>query len=147
MDHKLTFLRDKKMSLNQVQIIGHLGADVDLRATASGTSVATLSIATSEKWKEQDGSVKEKTEWHRVIVWGKSAENCSQYLSKGAMVFVQGKISTKKYTDKNNIERYSTEIIANKVDFLKTEKKQASNQASNYIADNNVDSQVWETPF
>lgn len=105
--------------LNQAQIIGHLGRDPETRYTQSGDAVATLAIATTEKWKDKNtGEQKEATEWHRVTAFGKLAEIMGQYLNKGSLVFVQGKIVTKKYTDKDGIERYSTEIRADTMKML-----------------------------
>lgn len=102
---------------NKVIIIGHLGADPELRRTESGTSVANLSVATSESWVV-NGEKKERTTWHRVVVWEKMADHCDEYLSKGKRVLVEGKLQTRKYTDKDNIERYAMEIVANTVKFL-----------------------------
>lgn len=105
-------------SLNKVQIIGNLGQDPELRHTGSGQSVCTMSIATTDKYKDKDGNDQEKTEWHRVIVWGKQGENCAKYLAKGKPCYVEGKLQTRKWTDNNQIERYSTEIVAQSVQFL-----------------------------
>lgn len=107
------------MSVNKAIIIGNLGQDPDLRYTQGGTAVANLSVATNEKWKDSNGQMQERTEWHRVVVFGATAENCSKYLSKGRQVYVEGRIQTKKYTDKQGVEKYSTEIIAQNVTFLK----------------------------
>jgi single-strand DNA-binding protein len=93
-------------------IIGRLGHDPELRYTQSGQPVATLSVATDESYRAQDGQKVERTEWHRVIVWGKQAEFCGNYLSKGRLVYVEGKVETRKWQDKQGIERYTTEIRA-----------------------------------
>lgn len=106
------------MSLNKALIIGRLGRDPEIRYTQAGTSVATMSIATSEKWKDKTtGQMNEKTEWHRVTVFGRQAENCSQYLQKGSQVYVEGRIETSQY-EKDGQTHYSTAIIANMVQFL-----------------------------
>lgn len=98
-------------SLNKATLIGNLGRDPELRYMPSGDAVATIAVATTEKWKDkQSGEQKEATEWHRVVFFGKLAEIAGQYLKKGAQVYVEGKIKTKKYTDKDGIEKYSTEI-------------------------------------
>ncbi len=106
------------MSLNMAIIVGNLGRDPEVRFTQSGRAVANLSVATSDVWNDQEGNRQERTEWHRVVVFGKTAESCGQYLSKGRQVCVQGRIQTRKWTDQNGQERYSTEIVAQRVDFL-----------------------------
>ena len=106
-------------SVNKAIIIGNLGADPELRYTESNnTAVTTLSIATHEKYKTRDGEYQERTEWHRVTVFGRTAENCNQYLSKGRSVYVEGRIQTRKWQDKDGNDRYTTEIVANVVQFL-----------------------------
>lgn len=105
--------------LNQAQIIGYLGKDPEVRYMPSGDAVANFSIATSERWKDkQTGETREATEWHRINTFGKLAEIVGQYLHKGSLVFVQGKITTRKWTDKDGIERYSTEIKADSLKML-----------------------------
>lgn len=105
--------------LNQIQIIGHLGKDPEVRYLPSGDAVCNFSIATTEKWKDKaTGEAKEQTEWHRVSTFGKLAEICSQYLKKGSLAFVQGKIQTRKYTDKDGVEKFSTEIKADTMKML-----------------------------
>lgn len=105
--------------LNQVQIIGHLGKDPETRYLPSGDAVCNFSIATTEKWKDKaTGDAKEQTEWHRISTFGKLAEICGQYLKKGTLAFVQGKIQTRKYTDKDGVERVSTEIKADQMRLL-----------------------------
>ena len=105
--------------LNQVQIIGHLGKDPETRYLPSGDAVCNFSIATTEKWKDKaTGDAKEKTEWHRISTFGKLAEICGQYLKKGSLAFVQGKIESRKYTDKDGVEKFSTEIKADQMRML-----------------------------
>jgi single-strand DNA-binding protein len=107
------------MSLNQAQIIGHLGKDPEARYLPSGEAVCNFSLATSERWKDkQTGEAKESTEWHRITTFGKLAEICGQYLKKGSLAFVQGKLVTRKYTDKDGIDRYATEIRAETMKML-----------------------------
>ena len=100
-------------SLNKVTLIGNLGADPDVRSTGSGQTVANFSIATTEKW--QGG---EKTEWHRVVVFGKQADTCKEYLSKGRQIYVEGRLQTRQWDDKTGNKRYTTEVIAQRVLFL-----------------------------
>lgn len=99
-------------SLNKVELIGNLGNDPEFRTLPNGNGVAQLSIATSETWKDkQTGEKKEKTEWHRVVIFGKLAEIASQYLRKGSKVFIEGALQTRKWQDQAGVERYTTEIV------------------------------------
>lgn len=104
--------------VNKVILIGHLGADPDMRYTPSGAGVCELRLATSESWKDKNGQRQERTEWHRVVVWGKTAEICAKYLAKGRQVFIEGRIQTRSYDDKEGQKKYITEVIANDVQFL-----------------------------
>lgn len=98
-------------SLNQVQLIGNLGNDPEVRYMPSGGAVANLSIATTEKWRDKaTGETKEQTEWHRVVIFGKLAEIAGEYLRKGSKVFIEGGLRTRKWTDQQGIERYTTEV-------------------------------------
>ena len=115
--------------LNQVQIIGHLGRDPETRSFPSGDQVCNFTLATTERWKDkQTGEQKEATEWHRISTFGKLAEICSQYLLKGSLVYVQGKITTRKWTDKDGIEKYSTEIKADSMKMLGGKPEQRESQ-------------------
>ncbi len=101
-------------SLNKVTLIGNLGKDPELRYTNSGVPVATFSLATNETWKDQEGNVQERTEWHNIVAWQKLAEICGEWLKKGNKVYIEGRIQTRSWDDKNTGQkRYSTEIIAN----------------------------------
>ncbi len=104
--------------LNKVMIIGHLGREPELRYTNNGTPVTSLSIATDESYIDRDGVRQERTEWHRVTVFQKQAENCTNYLSKGSLVYVEGSLQTRKWTDQQGVERSTTEIKAQRVQFL-----------------------------
>ncbi|MBO6586142.1 MAG: single-stranded DNA-binding protein [Gracilimonas sp.] len=99
-------------SLNKAMLIGNLGQDPEVRYTQSNTAVATLSIATSERFKDSNGEYQERTEWHRVVAWGRTAEICQQYLSKGSKVYIEGPIQTRQWEDKDGQKRYTTEIKA-----------------------------------
>ncbi|TYP94967.1 single-strand binding protein [Fodinibius salinus] len=99
-------------SLNKAMIIGRLGQDPDVRYTQSNTAVANMSIATSERYKDKQGEWKERTEWHRVVAWGRTAEVCQEYLKKGSQVYIEGPIQTRKWEDKEGQTRYTTEIKA-----------------------------------
>jgi single-strand DNA-binding protein len=98
--------------VNKVILIGNLGADPKVSYTQSGTAVATLSVATNRRVKDRDGNFQDETEWHRVIVWDKSAEFCGNYLSKGSKVYVEGRLQTRKWKDQSGADRYTTEVIA-----------------------------------
>ncbi len=109
-------------SVNKVILIGNLGADPELKHTNGGIAVCTLSVATTDKKKDQAGDWTEATEWHRVNVWQKTAENCAKYLKKGSKIFVEGKIGTRKW-EKDGVTMYSTEITAFTVQFLDSKDK------------------------
>jgi single-strand DNA-binding protein len=99
-------------SLNKVMLIGNLGKDPELRYTPSGVAVATFTVATNESWKDQDGNMQERTEWHNVVAWRKLAEVCGEWLKKGKKVYVEGRIQTRSYDDKNTgAKRYITEVV------------------------------------
>ena len=105
-------------TLNKAIIIGRLGKDPDLRSTQSNKQVCNFSVATSEKYKDASGASKENTEWHNVVVWGKAAENCSKYLSKGSLALVEGQLRTREWEDKEGKKNRTTEINAFNVQFL-----------------------------
>jgi single-strand DNA-binding protein len=105
-------------SVNKVILVGNLGKDPEVRFTPSGRAVAKFSIATTESWMDQESSRQERTEWHNIVVWGKQAESCGQYLAKGRQVFIEGAIRSRSYDDKEGNKRYITEIIAQRVQFL-----------------------------
>lgn len=104
--------------LNKCMIIGRLGRDVELRYSQNGSPVASLNIATDESYTDRDGNKVERVEWHRVTVYGKQAENCANYLHKGSLVYVEGSLQTRKWQDQNGQDRYTTEIKAQRVQFL-----------------------------
>ncbi len=104
--------------LNKVMLIGRLGRDPELRYTQSGTPVATLNLATDESYTDRDGNKVERTEWHRVSVFQRQAENCASFLSKGSLVYVEGSLQTRKWQDQQGQDRYTTEIKASRVQFL-----------------------------
>ena len=105
-------------SVNKVIVVGNLGAYPEVRFTQENVCVATLSVATSEKWRDGQGNLQERTEWHRVVAWGKLAENVQTYCYKGQKVYVEGKLQTRAWEDKDKIKRYTTEIRAEQVVFL-----------------------------
>lgn len=118
-------------SLNKATLIGNLGRDPEVRYMPSGDAVTNLAIATTEKWKDKNtGEQKEATEWHKVVFFGKQAEICGQYLRKGSQVYVEGKLKTRKYTDKDGIEKYSTEITGEEMKMLGSRPDGAGQQSA-----------------
>lgn len=106
------------MSVNKVILLGRLGQEPELKYTPGGAAVCNFSLATTEAWTDKSGQKQEKTEWHRVVVWGKLAELCNQYLSKGRQAFVEGRLQTRSWDDKDGNKRYTTEIMASTVQFI-----------------------------
>lgn len=104
--------------VNRVTLIGNLGGDPETNYTNGGTAVCKFSIATTEKWKDKEGNQKEDTQWHRIVIFGKLGEIADEYLKKGRQVYIEGKIRYGKYTDKEGIDRYSTDIIADEMQML-----------------------------
>lgn len=105
-------------SVNRAILVGNLGRDAELKYTPGGAAVATLNMATTDTFKDRDGNKKDDTQWHRVIVWGKTAEALSEYLVKGKQIYVEGRIQTQKWTDKDGKDRYTTEIRADRIVLL-----------------------------
>lgn len=110
--------------VNKVILVGRLGNDPEIRYTQQGVAVTNFNIATSENWVDKAGLKQERTEWHRIVVWGKMAETCSQYLAKGRQVFVEGRLQTRQWEDKDGGKRYTTEVVAATVQFLDRGDKQ-----------------------
>ena len=104
--------------LNKTMLIGNLGADVDTRYTKTQVAVATFRIATTERWKDNEGKPQESTEWHRIVAFGRLAEICSEYLSKGSRVYLEGRLQTRKWQDAEGVTRFTTEIIAREMKML-----------------------------
>ncbi|MFV9503533.1 MAG: single-stranded DNA-binding protein [Oscillochloridaceae bacterium umkhey_bin13] len=98
--------------LNKVQFTGHLGGDPEMRYTAQGSAVTNFRVASNRTWKDRDGTTHEDTEWFRVVAWDKLGEICNQYLTKGTRVYIEGRLQTRKWTDRDNVERYTTEVVA-----------------------------------
>lgn len=115
-------------SLNKVMIIGHLGRDPEMRYTPSGRPVTTFTVATSRSWNTADGERHTETEWFNIVAWGHLAEICKQYLSKGQQAYIEGRLQTRKWDDKEGNRHYTTEVVAHEMMML-GERKDASNQA------------------
>ena len=105
-------------SVNKVILVGNLGRDAELRYTPGGAAVATLNLATTEVWNDRSNQRQEKTEWHRVILWGKQAESLQEYLTKGKQIYIEGRLQTRQWDDKDGNKRYTTEIKADRVTLL-----------------------------
>ena len=105
-------------SVNKVILVGNLGRDAELRYTPGGAAVATLNMATTEVWNDKAGQRQEKTEWHRVVLWGKPAESLTEYLTKGKQIYVEGRLQTRQWDDKDGNKRYTTEIRGDKIVLL-----------------------------
>src|SRR5215203_4890533 len=105
-------------SVNKVILIGNLGRDPETRYTTGGDAVTNLNIATTEAWKDKGGEKQEKTEWHRVVLFGRQAEIAGEYLKKGRSVYIEGRLQTRKYTDKEGVEKYATEVVGDRMQLL-----------------------------
>lgn len=106
------------MGVNRVTLVGNLGADPDVKKTASGKTVTLFNLATSRSWINREGQKQQHTEWHRIVVWGKQAETCAEYLAKGRQVYIEGHLQTRSWDDDQGQKRYTTEVVANQVLFL-----------------------------
>ncbi len=104
--------------VNKVILIGNLGGDPELRSTPGGTSVASFTLATNESWTDKDGTKQDRTEWHRIVVWRRLAEICGQYLRKGSQVYIEGRLQTRSWEDKQGNQRKTTEIVARDMQML-----------------------------
>jgi single-strand DNA-binding protein len=120
--------------INKVMLIGNIGTDIELKTMKSGTDVCNFTLATTERWKDKAGQQQENTEWHKIVVYSSLAKVCSQFLKKGSKVYVEGKLQTRQWQDANNVNKYTTEIISNKINFL--DKKDGDNDTR--TSNNNV---------
>ena len=117
------------LGVNRVTLLGNLGADPDVKKTAGGQSMTLFNLATSNAWTNKEGQRQEHTEWHRIVVWGKLAETCAEYLSKGRKVYIEGRLQTRSWEDDKNQKRYATEIVASQVLFLNSPEKKSYDSA------------------
>ena len=120
--------------LNKVMLTGHLGADPEMRYTSQGSAVTTFRVASGRRWKSADGVDHDDTEWFRVVAWDKLGEICNQYLTKGTRVYVEGRLQTRKWQDKDGADRYSTEVIANDMIILSSRQDRPAGGAGEYDA-------------
>jgi len=122
-------------SVNKVILIGNLGADPEMRQTQNATPVVTMRLATNEVWTSRDGERNERTEWHRVVVWGKQAQTCNEYLRKGRPVYVEGSLRTREWQDKEGQKRYTTEVVAQKIVLIGSRPGEGGGRASEGAGD------------
>ncbi len=119
------------IGVNKVTLLGNLGADPEIKKIASGQSLTLFNLATSNAWTNREGQKQEHTEWHRIVVWGKQAETCAEYLSKGSKVYIEGRLQTRSWEDNNGQKKYTTEVVASQVLFLSgNQEKRSSSEAS-----------------
>ena len=137
----------QKNSLNKVILIGNLGQDPETRFTPQGTAVANLSVATNESWKNQNGDLQDRTEWHRVVIYGKMAETASQYMKKGQMVYVEGRLQTNEWEDQNKNKRKTTEIRCDNFTMLGRRSDTTQNNPSQNQSDQKIEEQDDDLPF
>lgn len=114
--------------VNKVTLIGRLGQNPEVKYTPAGQAVTNFSVATNERWTDKNGQKIDRTEWHRIVVWGKLAELCGQYLAKGRQVYLEGKLQTRQWQDKDGQTKYSTEVLVNEVKFLGDGKQTGTEQ-------------------
>lgn len=133
--------------VNKVILVGNLGADPEIRYTPGGMAVVNFRLATSETRANKDGNKETKTEWHRVVAFGKLAEICGEYLSKGKQVYIEGKIQTRSWDDKDGNKKYTTEILANTMQMLGGKGESSSHGASDVSADDIPASDIDDVPF
>jgi single-strand DNA-binding protein len=133
--------------LNQVNLIGRLGADPEVRYTADGTMIANFRIATDQTFKDKAGERQQKTEWHRIVVFGKLAEICSNYLNKGRLVYISGRLQTSKWEDKEQVVRYTTEIIAREMKMLDSNKQNGQKPSEGYDGPAFSENEDDDVPF
>jgi single-strand DNA-binding protein len=121
--------------VNRVFLVGRLGRDPEMRHTGSGTPVANFSLATNESWNNQSGERQERTEWHNIVVWSKLAEICNQYLSKGQLVYIEGRLQTREWDDRDGNKRRTTEIVASGMRMLSSRNEEGGSRQSVGVAE------------
>ena len=141
----------QKGSVNKVVLVGHLGGDPETRFTPSGAAVANFNLATNESWRDSSGDNQDKTEWHRCVMFGKSAEMAGDLLKKGQLIFTEGKLQTRNWEDKDGVKRYTTEVVCEMFTMLgrkmDNENSQSSNNFSNTSQTNDSKSDDEDLPF
>lgn len=141
-------MEGKMASLNRVEIIGRLGRDPELKYSQNGAAICRINVATDESYTDREGNRIQKAEWHSVVVFQKAAEHCSQYLSKGSLVFVEGSLSTREWQDQQGQKRYSTEIKAQRVQFLdKKDGQRQTGKQQGQVQQGYESSDIDDMPF
>ena len=135
------------MGVNRVTLLGNLGADPETKKTAGGQTITLFNLATSNAWTNREGQRQEHTEWHRIVAWGKLAETCAEYLSKGRKVYIEGRIQTRSWEDEKGQKRYTTEVVASQVLFLGGNQDKRSSEQSRYGSSSSSSSYQNEPPF
>ena len=135
--------------VNKATLIGRLGGDPEVRYTQSGTAVANFTLATNEKWKDKDGQQQEQTEWHKIVAFARLGEICGEYLSKGSLVYIEGRIQTRQWEDRDGNKRYTTEIVAREMKMLDTRGQQSGGGGYDAppVPEPTVPSDMEEPPF
>jgi single-strand DNA-binding protein len=136
--------------VNKAMLIGRLGKDPEVRYTPDGTMVTNFNLATDEQWKDKNGEKVQKTEWHRIVAFGKLAEICGNYLVKGKLIFVEGRIQTRSWEDKDGVKRFTTEIIASNMQMLDSKaqgKADDSSSEASSVSSNNAGTPTDDVPF
>jgi single-strand DNA-binding protein len=135
--------------VNKAMLIGRLGKDPEVRYTTDGTMVTNFNLATDEQWKDKNGEKVQKTEWHRIVTFGKLAEICGNYLVKGKLVFVEGRIQTRSWEDKDGVKRFTTEIIASNMQMLDSKGQNRTDESSDAssTSSNNANMPTDDVPF
>lgn len=133
--------------INKVILVGRLGTDPEMKNTSTGQKVTRINLATSESWVNREGERQEKTEWHRVVIWGKLAETCAQHLSKGRQVYVEGRLQTRSWETESGDKRYSTEVVALQVLFLGSANPQKNKGETPYQAEESFQTKEEDLPF
>ena len=136
--------------VNKAMLIGRLGKDPEVRYTPDGTMVTNFNLATDEQWKDKNGEKVQKTEWHRIVTFGKLAEICGNYLVKGKLIFVEGRIQTRSWEDKDGVKRFTTEIIASNMQMLDSKAQSKADDSSletSSVTSNNAGTSTDDVPF
>jgi len=133
--------------MNKIMLIGNLGRDPEMSYTPNGTAVAKFSLAVNRVTKSATGERQEETEWFNIVAWQQLAETCSSYLKKGQKVFIEGRLATRKYTDKNNIERTAVDVIASNMEFLTPKDRQSSTSSSDILSGDDSLGDLEDHPF
>ncbi len=135
-------------SVNKAILIGNLGKDPELRYTNSGVAVATFSVATNESWKDPEGNLQERTQWHNIVAWKKLAEICGEYLKKGGKIYLEGRLQYRNYDDKNGVKRYITEIVMDEMVMLDSKGSSGSSaEPGPPVADSQAPEKESDLPF